>query len=245
MWARSERLGREVVWVEIRIFRHVKVRRVTLLDGCSNGVREPGVWPIPRATISRDRAIDRLGFDVALQRSANLLICRAASVMFGHGANIAAVADRAVVDSPVRPTRMRSPSGRAALASRIASWIVESTRGRLSPGTENDHGSPPDCSQISACIIFGSTLSAQAAIRVTRSMKVHSDRSCTSRTGTPMSLRASGASCPIARRLDLRAVREHVLDRHCARRRIGSWPGRVNGAARDRSEDLRGSAEQA
>ncbi|MFZ1894560.1 MAG: hypothetical protein WAU59_10860 [Rhodoplanes sp.] len=31
------------------------------------------------------------------------MICRAASVMFGHGANIAAVADRAVVDSPVKP----------------------------------------------------------------------------------------------------------------------------------------------
>ena len=84
--------------------------------------------------------------------------------MFGHGANIAAVADRAVVDSPVSPIRMRSPSGRAARASRIASWMVESTRGRLSPCTENDHGSPPDCSQMSACIIFGSTLSAHAAI---------------------------------------------------------------------------------
>ena len=70
MRARSERLGREVVWIEVRIFRHVEVRRITLLDGSSNGVREPGVWPFPGATISRDGAMDRIGLRrVALQRS--------------------------------------------------------------------------------------------------------------------------------------------------------------------------------
>ena len=38
--------------------------------------------------------------------------------MFGHGANIAAVADRAVVDSPVSPTWMRSPQVSLGQASR-------------------------------------------------------------------------------------------------------------------------------
>jgi hypothetical protein len=73
-------------------------------------------------------------------------------------------------------TRMRSPSGRVARASRTAPWSVGSTRGKPSPGTENDQGSPPDCFQIRACMSFGSTLSAHAVIRVARSMKVHSDQ---------------------------------------------------------------------
>jgi hypothetical protein len=56
--------------------------------------------------------------------------------------------------------------------------------GWLSPGSENDHGSPSDCFQISACMTlesgaeggtFGSTPSAHAAIRVTRSMVVHAN----------------------------------------------------------------------
>src|SRR5271157_923580 len=40
MWAASQSLVSEVIRVEIRIFRHVEVRRVTLLDGCPDGVRE-------------------------------------------------------------------------------------------------------------------------------------------------------------------------------------------------------------
>src|SRR5262245_19180288 len=95
--------------------------------------------------------------------------------MFGHGANNTAVTDRGSVESPVNPTRMRPPSGCAARASRMASCIVGSTRGPLSPGTEKDHGSPPDCSQMNACITFGATLRAHVAIRVTRSIDVHSE----------------------------------------------------------------------
>ena len=56
MWARSNGLQRDIVGIEIRVFRHVEVRRVTLLDGSSNGVRKPGVWSVPRAPISRNRA---------------------------------------------------------------------------------------------------------------------------------------------------------------------------------------------
>src|SRR6266571_6160491 len=102
--------------------------------------------------------------------------CRAADVTFGHSANRTALTDRRLIESPVNLSRMRSPSGRVACASRTASWRVGSTRGKLSPGTENDHGSPPDCFQIRACISFGSTLSAHAVIRVTRSMMLHSDQ---------------------------------------------------------------------
>ena len=39
----------------MRVFRYVEVRRVTLLDGCSNGVRERGVWSIPGTPMSRNR----------------------------------------------------------------------------------------------------------------------------------------------------------------------------------------------
>ncbi|HEY2527571.1 MAG TPA: hypothetical protein VGJ20_06405 [Xanthobacteraceae bacterium] len=62
-------------------------------------------------------------------------------------------------------------------ASRTASAIVGRTRARLSPGIENDHGSPPDSSKIRAGISFGSTLSAHAVISVLRSMRVHSNYS--------------------------------------------------------------------
>src|SRR6516165_9037543 len=54
------RLGRDVACVEIRILRHVEVRRVALLDGGAAGIRELPVEPIPRAMISSDRAIERV-----------------------------------------------------------------------------------------------------------------------------------------------------------------------------------------
>jgi hypothetical protein len=68
--------------------------------------------------------------------------------MFGQGANKTALTERESIERPVSPTWMRPPSGRADRASRMASWIVGSTRGTLSPGTESDHGSPPDCSKM-------------------------------------------------------------------------------------------------
>ena len=60
MWAGHRCVGRDIASVEIRVLRHVEVRRVALLDGRTDGVREPRVGPIPRAAISRDRAIDRV-----------------------------------------------------------------------------------------------------------------------------------------------------------------------------------------
>src|SRR5262245_44235557 len=54
------RLGRDVACVEIRILRHVEVRRVALLDGGADGIRELRVGPIPRAMISSERALERV-----------------------------------------------------------------------------------------------------------------------------------------------------------------------------------------
>src|ERR1700693_3988072 len=112
---------------------------------------------------------------IAVQRSTSCAICRAANVMFIHGTNIAGVVDRASLDRPASPTRTRPPLGSEVCASRIASCRVGKTLGQPWPCTENDHGSPPDCCQISACITLGSTVSAQAVTSVRRSIGVHSD----------------------------------------------------------------------
>src|SRR6516225_10692777 len=102
--------------------------------------------------------------------------------MFGHGANIDALADCGSVARPASPTWILPRFNWTAWASRIASLSVGNTRAKPSPGTENDHGSPPDCSKINACMTlrsrteggpFGSTLRAHAAIKVRRSMEVH------------------------------------------------------------------------
>src|ERR1700730_8359674 len=111
---------------------------------------------------------------IAVQCSISCAICRAANVMFIHGTNIAVVVDRASFDRPASPTRMRLPVGSEVFASRIASCAVGKTLGQPWPCTENDHGSPPDCCQISACITLGSTVRAHAVTSVRRSIGVHS-----------------------------------------------------------------------
>jgi hypothetical protein len=63
---------------------------------------------------------------------------------------------------------MRSRLGRVACASRTASWSVGSTRGKLSPGSKNDHDSLPNCFPISVCISFGSTLSVRMRLSESR-----------------------------------------------------------------------------
>jgi hypothetical protein len=52
----------------------------------------------------------------------------------------------------------------------MASSMFWKTCGWRWPDTENAHGSPPDWCQISACMIFGSTVRAQAVMSVVRSM---------------------------------------------------------------------------
>ena len=66
-------------------------------------------------------------------------------VMFEHGANMTAVADRRLIASPMRPALMLPPPGCVTCASRTASWHLGSTRRKLSPGTKNDQGSGADC----------------------------------------------------------------------------------------------------
>ena len=177
MWVASQGLGREVVGIEIRIFRHIEVRRITFLDGCSNGIREPGVWPIPRATISSDRAIDRLGLRhcLAAVDKATDLPCRQRDIRA-----------RREHRSSCRSRSCRQ-SGQAdadtiafgARCPRFADRVLDRRKhaGQALARHRERPRFAPDCSQISACITFGSTLSAQAAIRVTRSMKVYSNRS--------------------------------------------------------------------
>src|ERR1700694_4646336 len=109
------------------------------------------------------------------QRSTSCAICRAANVMFIHGTNIAGVVDCALLDRPASPTRTRPPLGSEVCASRSASCRVGKTPDKPWPCTENDHGSPPDCSQISACMTFGSTVGAHAVTSVRRSIGIHSD----------------------------------------------------------------------
>src|SRR5262245_65936013 len=98
----------------------------------------------------------------------------AAIATFRHGKNIAGFAFDGAIGRPARPTQTMPVAGGAVRVSLIASCMLEMTRGMGSFGNDTAHGSPPDCCQTSACISLGSTLSAHAVTRVTRSMLVHS-----------------------------------------------------------------------
>jgi hypothetical protein len=97
-----------------------------LHDGCLGGVCEHGVGPFPPATISRDRAINRISLE-ARKRPAALAELRNLSGRKGDiGArrNIAAVRDRGSVDRLLGPIRIRPTSGRAVRVSRTASCML-------------------------------------------------------------------------------------------------------------------------
>jgi hypothetical protein len=104
-----------------------------------------------------------------LHSSVNCAIWRAAEAMLEHGENIAAVTDWGVPGRPARPIRMATFSG-CLRAAPIASSMLRRTCDWRWPDTENAHGSPPDWCQINACMIFGSTVKAQATMNVVRSM---------------------------------------------------------------------------
>lgn len=107
---------------------------------------------------------------MVLQRWISWVSRRAPSVMFGQGANKTALTERESIERPVSPTGC----GR-----RVALTVPRGWRPGSSAAREERFRLAPRATTarrltVRRCITFGSTLSAHAAMRVTRSIDVSS-----------------------------------------------------------------------